>query len=250
MILCIIPARYSATRFPGKPLADIGGKSMIQRVYEQCKRASLLAEVVVATEDGRIMAHVAGFGGKAAMTSPGHVSGTERIAEVAAQYPGYTHYVNVQGDEPFINPEAIDSLCEVLVSEGTDIATLVRPWDAGEDIGNPNLVKAVLDHEGHAMYFSRSPIPHVRGVADTSTWAGSFAYYKHLGIYGFRREVLMLVPNMRPSFLEQAESLEQLRWLANGYRIKTGITPHDSLAIDVPSDVDKAMLFLADPLKQ
>lgn len=245
MILGIIPARYAAQRFPGKPLADIGGKSMIQRVWEQCKQAHRLHEVVVATEDERIVAHVEAFGGKAMLTSPDHVSGTERIAEVAAAYPAFSYCVNIQGDEPCISPESINLLCEALLTPDTDIATLVRPWADDEDIWNNNLVKVVTDHQGFALYFSRSPIPHVRGNAEVDQWHTEYPFFKHLGIYGFRREVLMQVPAMKPSFLEKAESLEQLRWLANGWRVRTGITPHDSIAVDVPGDVDKVLAWLA-----
>lgn len=243
-ILCIIPARYGAMRFPGKPMADIGGKTMIERVYAQCRKAQLPTDVIVATEDERIMAHVQGFGGKAAMTSPDHISGTERIAEVASQYPDYDYYVNVQGDEPFISPEAIDLLCQTLTQPQVDIATLVKPWDATDDLNNPNMVKAVLDHAGNALYFSRSPIPFVRSVDDRTTWTQYAPFFKHLGIYGFRREVLLAVPSMKPSPLE-IESLEQLRWLANGYRIRTSTTQHDSIAIDTPEDLQRALAWLA-----
>lgn len=244
MILGIIPARYGAQRFPGKPLADIGGKTMIQRVWEQCKQASLLDEVVVATEDERIVAHVEAFGGKAMLTSPDHVSGTERIAEVAAAYPGFDHCVNIQGDEPCISPVSVNLLCEALLAPGTDIATLIRPWADDEDVWNTNLVKVVTDHDGFALYFSRSPIPHVRGNAEVDEWHKAYPFFKHLGIYGFRREVLLQVPAMKPTYLEKAESLEQLRWLANGWRVRTGITPHDSIAVDVPGDVDKVLAWL------
>lgn len=243
-ILCIIPARYGAMRFPGKPMADIGGKTMIERVYTQCRKAQQPTEVIVATEDARIQAHVQAFGGKAAMTSPDHISGTERIAEVAAQYPDYDYYVNVQGDEPFINPDAIDLLCQTLTQPSVEIATLVKPWDAADDLDNPNMVKAVLDHAGNALYFSRSPIPFVRGVDDRHTWLSHAPFYKHLGIYGFKREVLLAVPSMKPSPLE-IESLEQLRWLANGYKIRTATTLHDSIAIDTPADLTRALAWLA-----
>jgi 3-deoxy-manno-octulosonate cytidylyltransferase (CMP-KDO synthetase) len=245
-ILGVIPARYGASRFPGKPLADIGGTTMVQRVYEQCAQATGLAGVVVATEDERIAAHVRSFGGEAALTSAACPTGTERVAEVAAQRPGFDAYINIQGDEPFIAPEAINAVCACLLG-GAEIATLARPWDPTDDLHNPNLVKVVRNALGDALYFSRSAIPFVRGreAANTAEWLQAAPFFKHLGIYGFRREVLLRIPAMPPAVLEQAESLEQLRWLFHGFRIQVGLTAHDSIAIDVPADVDKALAYLA-----
>jgi 3-deoxy-manno-octulosonate cytidylyltransferase (CMP-KDO synthetase) len=236
-ILAVIPARYASTRFPGKPLVDIQGKPMIQRVYEQCKKADSLAEVMVATDDARIFSAVEGFGGKVMMTAADHANGTDRIAEVAANHPQYEYCVNIQGDEPFIEPEQINLLCNSLTQPGVDIATLVKEEKDWDVLQRASSVKVVLDREQYALYFSRFPIPFCRNEADQRQWTQHQPYYKHLGIYGFRREVLLAVPHLSPAPLEIAESLEQLRWLYHGYRIKTAITTLGALSIDTPEDL-------------
>lgn len=241
MILGVIPARYASSRFPAKPLVDIRGKSMIRRVYEQASQASELAEVIVATDDTRIFGHVQDFGGKVEMTAEHHRSGTERVAEVAARHPQYAYCVNIQGDEPFLDPAQIDLLCRTLRAPGVEIATLIRRLTDPAALLSPHTVKVVSDHRGDALYFSRSPIPYFRDEADARHWPEHAAYYKHIGIYGFRREVLLAVAAMKPSPLEQAESLEQLRWLANGHRIRTAETNEEALAIDTPEDLDRLL---------
>lgn len=242
-ILGVIPARYASTRFPAKPLVDILGKSMIQRVYEQCKQASLLTEVIVATDDIRIFDHVQSFGGKVMMTATSHQSGTERMCEVAQTYSDYTHYINIQGDEPYIQPEQINLLCQILLT-GTPIATLIKKMKEVDLLENPNIIKVVIDTELNALYFSRSPIPYCRGENDKSKWLEQVPYYQHIGIYGFKREVLLQIPQMQVSYLEQVESLEQLRWLANGYQIKTAISEQASISIDTPADLERLLHLL------
>ena len=245
-ILGVIPARYASSRFPGKPLADIKGKSMIQRVYEQCQKSQYLSEVVVATDDARIFEHVEAFGGKVAMTAEHHRSGTERMVEVAQNYEDYLYLVNIQGDEPFIEPSQIDLLCKLVVEEPqTQIATLIHKIERASDLDNPNLPKVVVDEEGNALYFSRSPIPFVRNEEDRGKWLEAHTFFRHIGIYAFEREVLLKVPAMNSSKLELVESLEQLRWLANGYKIRTAITNKSSFAIDSPSDLARLLESLA-----
>lgn len=241
MILGVIPARYASTRFPAKPLVDIRGKSMIQRVYEQASRSTELAEVIVATDDERILSHVESFGGRVEMTAAQHRSGTERVAEVAMRHPQYAYCVNIQGDEPFLDPTQIDLLCQTLRSPEVQIATLTRKITDPETLHSPHVVKVVTDHQGDALYFSRSPIPYCRDEADPNQWPETVAYFKHIGIYGFRREVLLAVTEMKPSPLELAESLEQLRWLANGHRIRTAETDREALAIDTPEDLNRLL---------
>lgn len=234
MILGVIPARYGSSRFPGKPLVDIRGKSMIRRVYEQCMKAEAVSRVVVATDDERIYGHVLDFGGNVEMTGTQHLSGTERMAEIAQKYGDFSHFINIQGDEPFIDPGQINQVGEMLQAEAEtapDIVTLARPMVDRETITNPNLVKVVMDLQGNALYFSRSVIPFPRNESSEIIW------YKHIGIYGFRREVLLAVPHMPASPLEVAESLEQLRWLANGYRIRVGMTLTESISVDTPDDL-------------
>ncbi|RMG26224.1 MAG: 3-deoxy-manno-octulosonate cytidylyltransferase [Bacteroidetes bacterium] len=240
MILGVIPARYASSRFPGKPLAQIKGMSMIARVYAQCLKARSLDEVMVATDDERIFSHVVRFGGKAIMTASTHASGTERVSEVAAHFPQYTHFVNIQGDEPFIAPAQIDLVGNMLKETDAPIVTVVKPLTSVSQLSATDNAKVVLDHEGHALYFSRSPIPHFKNVP-MEQWPGLHPYYLHVGIYGFRREVLLAIPGMKPSALEQAESLEQLRWLANGYRIRTAISHYNSISIDTPQDLEQLL---------
>ncbi|MEM6263269.1 MAG: 3-deoxy-manno-octulosonate cytidylyltransferase [Bacteroidota bacterium] len=239
-VLGVIPARYASSRFPGKPLVDIAGKSMIQRVYEQAQQAELLDAVVVATDDARIFSHVEGFGGQVHMTADTHVSGTERAAEIAEKMPDYTHYLNIQGDEPFIAPSQIDLLCSTLAA-GADIGTLIKPLTNPERLTNPNAIKVVLDQEGFGLYFSRSPIPFLRDEPDVSKWPERGLHFQHIGIYGFRREVLMNIPHLSPSPLEVSESLEQLRWLAQGYRIKTALTHEAATSVDTPEDLERLL---------
>lgn len=239
----IIPARYASTRFPGKPLAVLCGKTVIQRVYE--KVASTLGEAYVATDDKRIVDAVEAFGGRAVMTSSNHKSGTDRIEEaVEVLGKNWDVIVNVQGDEPFIHASQIEALCRCFDDEATEIATLGKPFGSNmAAIANPNSPKIVTDNRGYAMYFSRSVIPYVRGC-ETETWADSFPYLKHIGIYAYRREVLKAITQLPQSPLEKAESLEQLRWLQNGYRIKVGVTDVETVGIDTPDDLKRAEKML------
>lgn len=242
----IIPARYASTRFPGKPLAILGGKPMIQRVYEQV--ANVLDDVYVATDDDRIFNAVTGFGGKAVMTSPDHKSGTDRIEEAVDKIgKDFDVVINIQGDEPFIHESQIRTVCECFDDPQTMIATLGRPFtenDTLADLENPNSPKLVCDNNGFAMYFSRSVIPFVRN-AEKQSWLGSFNYLKHIGLYAYRRNVLAEITKLPQSSLEIAESLEQLRWLQNGYKIKVGVTNVETIGIDTPADLEKAETFLA-----
>lgn len=241
----IIPARYASQRFPGKPLAILGGKTVIQRVYEQVKK--VLADVYVATDDDRIFKTVENFGGKAIMTSPNHKSGTDRIEEAVEKIgDGFDVVINIQGDEPFIQEDQIRELCSCFDDENTQIATLGKSFteEMGmEAIENPNSPKIVVDNNSYAMYFSRSVIPYVRN-AERSKWVSSFPYLKHIGLYAYRREVLREVTLLPQSSLEIAESLEQLRWLQNGYKIKVGLTDVETVGIDTPADLHRAEKFL------
>ncbi len=238
----IIPARYASTRFPGKPLAILGGKTVIERVYTQV--ADALDDAYVATDDTRIFDTVTGFGGKAVMTRTDHKSGTDRIEEAVEKIGGqWDVVVNVQGDEPFIQRSQIDTLCRCFDDDDTQIATLGKPFDSMEAVDNPNSPKIVTDLRGYALYFSRSVIPYVRG-AEHDTWMGHYPYLKHLGIYAYRREVLEAVTRLPQSPLELAESLEQLRWLQHGYKIKVGTTDVETIGIDTPDDLARAEAFL------
>jgi len=239
----IIPARYTSTRFPGKPLADIGGKIMIRRVYEQALKA--LDTVYVATDDERIFNAVKGFGGEVVMTSAAHKSGTDRCREavqIIEEQTGieYGIVINVQGDEPFIKPEQLELIKTCFYRDTVQIATLVKPVTNTGDLLDPNRPKVVVNYQGEAMYFSRSPIPFIRGM-DPSKWLREHDYYMHIGLYGYRKKVLYEITKMEQSALEIAESLEQLRWLENGYRIFTVLTEYDSFGIDTPEDVDEAV---------
>ncbi|MDP2423526.1 MAG: 3-deoxy-manno-octulosonate cytidylyltransferase [Bacteroidales bacterium] len=242
-IICIIPSRYTSTRFPGKPLVDIGGKTMIQRVYEQVRLATAIHEVYIATDDVRIFNHVETFGGNVIMTSPNHDTGTERCLEayqvIAAQSgKAYDVVINVQGDEPFIVPSQIDLLAGCFSEPDVKIATLVMPINDVADLSNSNVVKVVVDFRGQALYFSRSAVPHVRGY-DAKEWINHHKFYKHIGMYAWRSEVLPRICSLPPSPLEKAESLEQLRWLGNGFSILTKVTDHETVAIDTPEDLLK-----------
>lgn len=243
--IAIIPARYASTRFPGKPLALLGGKTVIQRVYEQVSKT--IDNVLVATDDQRIHDHVISFGGKVVMTSNKHRSGTDRCWEAYNLNGGNEDIIiNVQGDEPFIHPEQIEALKGCFDDKTTDIATLVKPFDKAKtykELENPNSVKVVINTNMNALYFSRSVIPHMRGI-DMSLWPSKHQYFTHLGIYAYRAKVLERITSMEPSSLELVESLEQLRWLENGMTIKVGITPHSSIGIDTPQDLERAEQFL------
>lgn len=240
-ILGIIPARYASTRFPGKPLAMIKGKPMVQRVYEQALKANL-AEVVVATDDDRIAEVVRNFGGNVVMTSTDHPSGTDRCAEAMAKYKsGWDAVINIQGDEPYIHPNQINILADILRRNDVEIGTLIKVISSSEELLNVNTPKVVIDEIGNALYFSRQPIPYKKG-AESSEWLKHHIYYKHIGIYGYKATVLPKLTQLKQSSLEIAESLEQLRWLENGYRIATGITVEETIAVDTPDDLLKAEL--------
>ena len=243
--IVVIPARYASTRFPAKPLALLGGKPVIQHVYEQV--SGVVENVVVATDDERIYSAVEGFGGRAVMTSTNHKSGTDRCWE-AYQKQGeeYDVVINVQGDEPFIAHSQLRAIMDCFNDETTDIATLVKPFteeDGIEALENPNSPKVVLDKQSRAIYFSRSVIPDLRGV-EREEWLKKHTYYKHIGMYAFRADVLKQVTSLEQSPLELAESLEQLRWLENGYKIGVGISDVETVGIDTPEDLQKAEEFL------
>ena len=238
--LGIIPARFASSRFPGKPLIDIEGKTMIQRVYEQVKKSTRLNEVVVATDDQRIVDNVLSFGGKVVMTASHHQSGTDRCAEVIAQMPGYDIAINIQGDEPFINPAQIDLLATCFEVPNTQIATLVKEITHEEDLFNVNIPKVVRNNKGEAIYFSRQTIPFLRGV-EKEQWLQKQTFYKHIGIYAYQVDTLKALTHLPISMLEEAEALEQLRWIENGYAIKTAITNHETVAVDTREDLDKIL---------
>jgi 3-deoxy-manno-octulosonate cytidylyltransferase (CMP-KDO synthetase) len=263
-ILGIIPARYASTRFMGKPLVDIGGKSMIQRVYEQALKAKCLSKIIVATDDERIFNHVKSFGGEVMMTAKGHPSGTDRCAEVALkmnmdemfegmnphksivfegikpkrQKTTYDAVVNIQGDEPFIDPSQIEKVVEILRGGSFSISTLVKKIDNEELINNPNVVKCVFSNKNKALYFSRSPIPFLRNTPQKE-WLSTGEFYKHLGLYAYKTGVLLEITQLPPSRLEILESLEQLRWLENGYEIGVAVTDIETIGIDTPGDLIK-----------
>jgi len=246
--LGVIPARYASTRFPGKPLADIKGKPMIQRVYEQA--AKVLEFVVVATDDERIANAVNGFGGNVAMTSPNHQSGTDRCYEALnlfskAHNLQFDVVINIQGDEPFIQPKQIELLKSCFNDEKTDIATLIKVVEDAQLIFNSNKPKVVVKKNMDALYFSRSAVPFIRGTEEDA-WLGKHNFYQHIGMYAYRTSVLAEITKLEQSSLELAESLEQLRWLENGYTIKTAITEYESLGIDTPEDLKKALNLLTD----
>ena len=237
--LGIIPARYASTRFPGKPLINIGGKTMIQRVYEQSEKSKSLKKVIVATDDERIFEHVRSFGGNVIMTSDLHKSGTERCAEVVKNIDDvFDVIINIQGDEPFINPIQIDLLCGCFNDPETEIATLIKKIDIAEDLFNPNRPKVDVDENGFAKMFSRKPIPVINNV-DEKLWLNERVFYKHIGIYGYKASVLQKICLLSEYPLEIKEKLEQLRWLENDYKIKTAITEHEAIAIDTPEDLEK-----------
>lgn len=247
-ILGIIPARYASTRFPGKPLTIINGKSMIQRVYEQALKAEMLNDVVVATDDDRIYDAVLSFGGKVVMTSSEHKSGTDRCAEVVKNINDkYEAVVNIQGDEPFINPEQINQIASLISQKDSQIASLCKPIKDADELFDNNVVKVVFDIKGNALYFSRHTIPFMRNVENEArSWMNSHTFYKHIGIYAYKTDVLEQISQLTQSELEMSESLEQLRWLENSYRIIMGITEYESYSIDTPRDVEKCLKFFKD----
>jgi 3-deoxy-manno-octulosonate cytidylyltransferase (CMP-KDO synthetase) len=243
-VIAVIPARFASQRLPGKPLVDLLGKPMIQRVYEQVKFATLPDQVVVATDDERIADVVREFGGEVVMTSPDIKSGSDRVAAVARDVPGEI-YVNVQGDEPLIAPEMIDQAVRVVLDDpGAAVGTLVRTIDSLEELRNPGIVKVVFGSDRYALYFSRSVIPFVRDAPDQSQWLSQTTFYKHIGIYVYRRAFLLKYAEIPESGLERSERLEQLRILENGYKIKVGITHHDSVPIDTLDDVTRVITIL------
>ena len=238
--IAIIPARFQSSRFPGKPLVQISGKSLIQRVYEQALKCDSLNSVIVATDDQRIFEHVQSFG-RVTMTSPFHKSGTDRCAEIAQldEFQDYETIINIQGDEPFVQPQQINALLLLLEKHPEfSIGTLAKKIVDEEDIFNPNVVKLVFDKDFKALYFSRSPIPYVQ-TAEQKDWLATMDFYKHLGVYGFRRETLLKIAKLKQAKLELAESLEQLRWLEAGKSIGIHITDYESIGIDTPEDLPK-----------
>lgn len=238
----IIPARYASTRFPGKPLALINGISMIQRVYNQASACAEINAVVVATDDQRIFGHVSSFGGRVVMTSEKHRSGTDRLGEaikiLADQGENFDIAVNIQGDEPYIQPDQISRVLRLFRNPETEIATLIKQIDNPGDLFNPNVVKVLTDTKGRAMLFSRSPVPHFRGLPENE-WINNYRYFKHIGIYAYRTTTLLKLVDLQQAPPEIAESLEQLRWMWNGYRIYTEITDFETTGIDTPDDLSK-----------
>ncbi len=241
-IVAIIPARFQSTRFPGKPLALIHGKSMINRVVEQVHKAHGLSRVVVATDDQRIVKHVRDFGGEVILTGIHHLNGTSRCLEtleiIQDESLKIDAVINVQGDEPGIHPEQIEQLIHLMHHPEVEIGTLIKKIDSEETLFNPNVVKVVIGDDNHALYFSRQAIPFLRGI-DKNQWLTSHTYYKHIGMYGYRSEILKKIMDLPPGKLEQAENLEQLRWLENRISISTQITDYESIGIDTPDDLQK-----------
>ncbi len=241
-ILGVIPARFASTRYPGKPLISIAGKTMIRRVWERASLAESLADLVVATDDDRIADEVISFGGNVIKTSPEHPTGTDRCREALemaelAKRVRYDAVINIQGDEPFIHPEQIDLTASCFAEPETQLSTLKKKLTKTEDLFNPNIIKVVTSVHDHALYFSRSPIPHMRGK-EQEKWITEGSFFKHIGIYGYRSDVLRAITQLSPSLLETAESLEQLRWLENGFQIKVKETDKESRSIDSPSDLN------------
>ncbi len=241
-VVGIIPARYASTRFPGKPLALIKGKPMIQRVYEQAIKAKLDA-VVVATDDVRIADVVMDFGGQYVMTSPNHRSGTDRCCEALDLLEDqYDAVINIQGDEPFVDPHLIEMMETLISRDDTVLASMAKRIEDEDELFSPNTVKVVMDTDGNALYFSRHPIPFMRNK-DRNDWMGKGVFYKHIGIYAYKSATLRQIASMQPTALELSESLEQLRWLENGLRIRMGITQKENVSVDEPGDIEKAEQF-------
>jgi 3-deoxy-manno-octulosonate cytidylyltransferase (CMP-KDO synthetase) len=242
-VIGVIPARYESSRFPGKPLVNIAGKSMIQRVYEQCLKSTSLSKLIVATDDQRIADHVKLFGGNVTITSSKHQSGTDRCAEVANKSSEFDILINIQGDEPMINPNQIDLLCKCFENPQASIATLVKKISSNEELFNENTPKVILNKNNEAILFSRTAIPFLRGKA-RENWIDHYTFYKHIGIYGFKTQTLKNLSDLPISALESAEALEQLRWIENGYRIHAAITDDESQAIDTPEDLEKLLKMI------
>jgi 3-deoxy-manno-octulosonate cytidylyltransferase (CMP-KDO synthetase) len=239
-ILGVIPARYASTRFPAKPLADIAGKTMIEWVYGQACKSTKLDQVVVATDNKKIFEHIKTKGGKVLMTSESHVSGTDRCAEtLILTKEKFDYVINIQGDEPFIDPRQIDLLASLLDGK-TELATLIKKIKDAAALHNSNIVKVIKNVHQEAIYFSRSAIPHLRNV-ESEKWLNKQTYYKHIGMYGYRADILAEITKLSPSSLEMAESLEQLRWIENGYKIKVAETEIESIGIDTPEDLKQAV---------
>lgn len=256
-ILGVIPARYASTRFPGKPLIEIGGVSMVMRTYTQACKAAALADVVVATDDDRIRDHVLEHGGKVVMTSASHPTGTDRILEVASLFPEFDAFINIQGDEPFIEPTQIDQVCTALgEGEAAKVGTLVKRMEDLAHLYNPNVIKVVRRTDGHALYFSRSPIPFNRQTAfewgkvtaEMEAWHQQFGYWRHIGIYGYTRSALAIIQTLEMGSMELSESLEQLRWMQAGIPIQTLITEFENFGIDAPEDKERAEEMLRNRL--
>ena len=242
-ILGVIPARYESTRFPGKVLADIQGKSMVHRVYEQAVKSTYLDKVIIATEDEKVVDHVAAFGGVSMLTKPDHASGTDRCFEVLQnQSEAYDYVVNIQGDEPFIDPKQIDELAGLLDGD-VELATLIKKITTNDELFNLGEVKTVFNKKMEALYFSRQPIPYYRNAAELD-WLQEQDYYKHIGIYAYRADILERISNLAVSDLEKAESLEQLRWLENGLKIRLAFTEFESICIDTREDLEKVLATL------
>ena len=240
IVIAVIPARYASTRLPGKPLVQLAGQPMIQRVYARAKLAQTVHRVIVATDDARIVKAVESFGGEARMTRSDHRTGTERVAEVAAHEPGDV-FVNVQGDEPLLDPAAVDTAVSALLSDsGTSVSTVATAIKIPADIMDPNVCKVVLDFDENALYFSRAPIPWVRDTAAKL----QIRHLKHLGLYVFRRDALLEYPTLPQGELERIEQLEQLRWLENGWKIRVAEVEHDAVSVDVPEDVARVEKLL------
>ena len=240
-IVGIIPARYASSRFPGKPLIDLKGKSMIQRVYEGAKKSDRLSRVIVATDDKRIFDEVKRFGGDVMMTSDGHTTGTDRCGEIASKIDCDV-IVNIQGDEPLVDYRQLDQLCSAFDDHYVQIATLGIKNVSEADLNNPNRIKIVIDNKGNAMYFSRSPIPSTTNANDGAQ--GAFDFYRHIGLYAYRTETLKKLTELAPTTLEKVESLEQLRWLYHGYKVRVVETTIETPNIDVPEDVKKVLAHL------
>ncbi|MDP4710295.1 MAG: 3-deoxy-manno-octulosonate cytidylyltransferase [Saprospiraceae bacterium] len=240
----IIPARFASSRFPGKPLIDLEGKTMIQRVYEQAAASGVFSELIVATDDTRVADAVKRFGGTVAMTSPDLASGTDRCAAVATELTDTDVVINIQGDEPLLEPQQIAALAQLFEQmPDLSIGSLAQQLADSTDLQNPNVVKVVLDYQGFALYFSRQAIPFVRG-ADPDAWLTMGTFYKHIGMYGFRREVLLKISRLPQSPYEKLEQLEQLRWLQQGWRIQMAITNFDTIGVDTPEDAEKVRSLL------
>jgi 3-deoxy-manno-octulosonate cytidylyltransferase (CMP-KDO synthetase) len=234
-VLAVIPARYGSTRLPGKPLAMIAGKPMIQHVVERVRKAQTVSRIVVATDDQRIVDAVKMFGGEAILTRADHATGTDRVAEVAVHIPAAI-YINVQGDEPLVDPGIVDAVVAAMLEDDSiEIGTPCSAITRQADIMDPNVTKVVRDFEGNGLYFSHAPIPWVRDTGDTVT----ARHWKHIGIYAFRRDVLLEIPTLPPGDLERMEKLEQLRWLENGFRIRVVETEYDAISVDVPADIER-----------